>query len=62
MDVSAFVSGCSGKALTADERAFFAAEQPWGLILFLKSWLNFNPLLGANVVNNVSNKLVFTQI
>jgi beta-N-acetylhexosaminidase len=37
MDVSAFVSGCSGKALTADERAFFAAEQPWGLILFLRN-------------------------
>ena len=30
----AFVSSCAGTALTADERAFFAAERPWGLILF----------------------------
>ena len=30
----AFVSGCAGLALSADERAFFADERPWGLILF----------------------------
>ncbi len=26
--------GCSGPALTAEERAFFAAARPWGFILF----------------------------
>jgi beta-N-acetylhexosaminidase len=30
----AFVSGCLGPTLTADERAFFRDAQPWGLILF----------------------------
>ena len=30
----AFVSGCAGLALDVEERALFAAERPWGLILF----------------------------
>jgi beta-N-acetylhexosaminidase len=30
----AFISGCSGLSLTPEERDFFAATQPWGLILF----------------------------
>ncbi|WP_182084636.1 beta-N-acetylhexosaminidase [Aureimonas sp. ME7] len=30
----AWISGCIGHALTADERAFFADERPWGFILF----------------------------
>lgn len=30
----AVIFGCSGLALTADERAFFADERPWGFILF----------------------------
>ncbi|WP_062202873.1 beta-N-acetylhexosaminidase [Aureimonas sp. AU12] len=30
----AWIAGCSGLSLTADERAFFAAERPWGFILF----------------------------
>ncbi|MBB3999125.1 beta-N-acetylhexosaminidase [Aureimonas pseudogalii] len=30
----AWIAGCSGLALTADERAFFADERPWGFILF----------------------------
>ena len=33
----AFISGCSGTVLTADERSFFAAERPWGLILFARN-------------------------
>ncbi len=35
--VKAFISGCSGPRLTVDERAFFAAEQPFGLILFKRN-------------------------
>jgi beta-N-acetylhexosaminidase len=34
LDVKAFISGCEGTALTQWERDFFAAERPWGLILF----------------------------
>ncbi|MFD1333906.1 beta-hexosaminidase, partial [Methylopila musalis] len=34
MPARAFVSGCSGLALTDDERAFFRDAEPWGLILF----------------------------
>ncbi|MDQ0320194.1 beta-N-acetylhexosaminidase [Pararhizobium capsulatum DSM 1112] len=30
----AFISGCKGLTLTADEKAFFADERPWGFILF----------------------------
>ncbi|WP_421724104.1 beta-N-acetylhexosaminidase [Bauldia sp.] len=37
MAAKAFISGCSGLRLTAEERAFFAAEQPWGLILFQRN-------------------------
>ncbi len=37
MTVKAFVSGCAGTRLTADERAFFAIEQPLGLILFKRN-------------------------
>lgn len=33
----AFISGCSGTVLTAEERSFFSAEQPWGLILFARN-------------------------
>ena len=34
MTSKAFIAGCSGLALTPDEKAFFAAEKPWGFILF----------------------------
>ena len=34
MATSAFISGCSGHALSLDERAFFRDADPWGLILF----------------------------
>ncbi|MGA0531469.1 beta-N-acetylhexosaminidase [Hansschlegelia sp. KR7-227] len=34
MPARAFVAGCSGLALTTDERAFFRDAEPWGLILF----------------------------
>jgi beta-N-acetylhexosaminidase len=30
----AFIAGCVGRRLTDNERAFFSAERPWGLILF----------------------------
>ena len=29
-----FISGCKGLSLTADEKAFFRDERPWGFILF----------------------------
>lgn len=37
MTVKAFIAGCSGPALTAAERAFFAETQPWGFILFRRN-------------------------
>lgn len=33
----AFVAGCAGTELSADERAFFRDAEPWGLILFLRN-------------------------
>ncbi len=33
----AVIFGCGGLVLTAEERAFFAAEQPWGFILFRRN-------------------------
>jgi beta-N-acetylhexosaminidase len=33
----AFISGCAGPALTADELSFFRDEDPWGLILFARN-------------------------
>lgn len=33
----AFISGCAGLRLTADEKAFFTREDPWGLILFRRN-------------------------
>lgn len=30
----AWIAGCAGHSLTADERAFFRDERPWGFILF----------------------------
>jgi len=37
MAVKAFVSGCAGLRLTGEEADFFAAEQPFGLILFQRN-------------------------
>ena len=37
MTVKAFISGCAGTRLTPEEIDFFAAEQPWGLILFKRN-------------------------
>lgn len=37
MAIKAFVSGCAGTGLSDEERAFFAAEQPLGLILFKRN-------------------------
>jgi beta-N-acetylhexosaminidase len=35
--IKAFVSGCSGLMLTAEETAFFREANPWGLILFKRN-------------------------
>jgi beta-N-acetylhexosaminidase len=37
MAVKAFVSGCAGPRLQSEEADFFAAEQPFGLILFRRN-------------------------
>ena len=37
MTAKAFITGCAGKELTADEIAFLRDEQPWGLILFKRN-------------------------
>ena len=37
MDFNAFISGCAGKTLSDDERRFFAATRPCGLILFARN-------------------------
>jgi beta-N-acetylhexosaminidase len=37
MTAKAFIAGCAGTALSAEERAFFAAERPWGFILFRRN-------------------------
>lgn len=37
MPLHAFISGCKGLILTADERAFFAETRPCGLILFARN-------------------------
>src|SRR4051812_39568500 len=37
MTTRAFVSGCAGPRLTADETAFFRDADPWGLILFRRN-------------------------
>lgn len=35
--IGAFISGCAGHALSAQEFAFFEMAQPWGLILFKRN-------------------------
>ena len=37
MPIGAFISGCSGKSLAADELEFFKRANPWGLILFRRN-------------------------
>jgi beta-N-acetylhexosaminidase len=37
MRTRAFITGVSGLELSADERAFMAAERPWGFILFKRN-------------------------
>jgi beta-N-acetylhexosaminidase len=36
-EAKAFISGCAGPRLTLEERDFFAAERPFGLILFARN-------------------------
>ena len=35
--IGAFICGCAGLELGADEEAFFRDAQPWGLILFARN-------------------------
>ncbi|MHA1157463.1 MAG: beta-N-acetylhexosaminidase [Alphaproteobacteria bacterium] len=42
--VKAFVAGCTGPILTEEERVFFHAEQPFGLILFARNCVEPNQL------------------
>jgi beta-N-acetylhexosaminidase len=37
MTVRAFITGLAGTDITADERAFLSAAEPWGLILFRRN-------------------------
>ena len=37
MGISSTIFGCSGVQLTADEKSFFKATQPWGFILFARN-------------------------
>ena len=37
MEIRAFITGCAGLELTAEEASFFAGRQPWGLILFKRN-------------------------
>jgi beta-N-acetylhexosaminidase len=37
MSFRAFIAGCAGLSLTADERSFFTEARPWGLILFRRN-------------------------
>jgi len=40
MAAKAFISGAAGPRLDSNERAFFAEEQPWGLILFKRNCID----------------------
>ncbi|MEZ5872137.1 MAG: beta-N-acetylhexosaminidase [Nitratireductor sp.] len=40
MGISSFIAGCSGLSLSAEEKAFFRAENPWGFILFARNVSN----------------------
>ena len=48
METKAFISGCSGLELTAEERAFFADQRPWGFILFARNIDNPDQLRRLN--------------
>ena len=58
MSFRAFIAGCAGLELSADERAFFREARPWGLILFKRNidtpeqvralTASFRDLLGAD--------------
>src|SRR5215207_5722294 len=37
MTARAFIAGCSGPVLTAEEEAFFRAAAPWGFIVFKRN-------------------------
>ena len=37
MSIGAFISGCAGYRLTAEEEGFFRDAKPWGLILFRRN-------------------------
>ncbi|MEZ5790745.1 MAG: beta-N-acetylhexosaminidase [Nitratireductor sp.] len=37
MGIKSLIAGCAGLALTAEEKAFFRNENPWGFILFARN-------------------------
>lgn len=37
MSIHAFIAGCAGSSLTAEERAFYRDAEPWGFILFRRN-------------------------
>lgn len=37
MGIRAFIAGCAGRVLSAQERSFFAEHEPWGFILFARN-------------------------
>src|ERR1700681_1125006 len=41
----AFITGLSGPAINADERAFLRAASPWGLILFKRNIQNTDQVI-----------------
>ena len=37
MQIGAFIAGCGGLSLSDEERRFFTATKPWGLIVFRRN-------------------------
>ena len=58
MTHKAFIAGCSGQSLTETERAFFAAERPWGFIVFARNIDNPDQVtrLSAQLRESVDNE------
>lgn len=49
------IFGCAGEALTAEEKAFFAAEQPAGIILFKRNVKN--PVQASALIRQIKSAL-----
>jgi beta-N-acetylhexosaminidase len=59
MNKRAFITGVLGTELTASERAFIAAERPWGFILFKRNIAD--PIQVASLVGQLRDALGDTQ-